>query len=300
VGRREAAATDPRPAISVVVRTLGHEGRVAEALESLARQTRRDFEVVVVDMSAGRIAEALARVAPRLPRLRHLTPPRRLSRPAALNAGIAAAGAPAIAILDDDNLYDPEHLDRLVSGLAATGADYVYTGVRHATYAPDGRPLHCREVAIPFQFDRVILGNFIYATGSAFRKAMWEQVGGYDERFLVFEDWDFILRVAQAGALVQLPGVSGESRKFTGRDGVSGFDLEIRSVRRCHAGIYWKHRRLYHGDLRRELRIVSAEHCRRRVPARTGLLTRTVYGWRLELFSDLMSWFSYNLFRFRF
>jgi glycosyltransferase involved in cell wall biosynthesis len=287
-----------RPAIAVVVRTLGRDGRVAEALESLARQTRRDFEVVVVDMSRGRIGEALARVAPRLPRLRHLTPRRRLSRPAALNAGIAAAVAPAIAILDDDNLYDPEHLDRLVSGLQSTGADYVYTGVRHATYAADGRPLACREMAIPWGFDRVILGNFIYATGSAFRKAIWERVGGYDERFLVFEDWDFIIRAAQAGRLVHLPVVSGESRKFTGIDGVSGFDLEIRTVRRCHAGIYWKHRRLYRGTLREELRTLSAEHCRRRVPARTGLLARTVQGWRLELLWDLMSWFSYNLFRF--
>jgi glycosyltransferase involved in cell wall biosynthesis len=272
------------------VRTLGPSGRVSEALESLARQTWRDFEVVVVDMSRGGLGDVLAQSAPRLPSLHHLTPPRILSRPAALNAGIAAAGAPWISILDDDNLYDPEHLERLASGLASTGADYVYTGVRHATYAPDGPQIACREVAIPFQLDRLILGNFIYATGSAYRKAIWERVGGYDERFTVFEDWDFILRVAQEGALVQLPGISGESRKFTGIDGVSTFDLEIRDVRRCHAGIYWKHRRLFHGALRRELRTVWADHCRRRVPPRTGLLTKQVAGWRLEVVADLLSW----------
>jgi GT2 family glycosyltransferase len=76
------------PAISVIVRTLGPSGHLADALESLARQPRRDFEAVVVDMSPGGIEEVLARVALRLPRLRHLTPGRRLSR------------------------YDPEHLDR--------------------------------------------------------------------------------------------------------------------------------------------------------------------------------------------
>jgi glycosyltransferase involved in cell wall biosynthesis len=287
----------PSLAISVVVRTLGHDERLADALLSLALQTRRDFEVVVVDMSQGRSAAALARFAPRLPHLCHLTPRRRLPRPAALNAGIAAARGAAIGILDDDNLYDPEHLDRLVSGLAASGADYVYTGVRHATYTPEGRRLSCREVAIPFAFDRVLLGNFIYATGSAFRREIWERLGGYDERFLVFEDWDFIVRVAQAGRLVHLPLVSSESRKFTGIDGVSGFDLEIDAVRRCHAGLYWKHRRLYRGALHRELAIVAAEHCRRRVPPRTGLLARSVHGWRLELFVDLLAWWGHNLFR---
>ena len=297
---RGPAVMSGRPAVSVVVRTLGRSGLLAEALESLALQTLRDFEVVVVDMSQGGVAETLARVAPRLPLICHVAPPRRLSRPAALNAGIAAANASRIAILDDDNLYDPEHLDRLVAGLEESGADYVYTGVRHATYGLDGRQVACREVSVPFRFDRVILGNFIYATGSAYRKSIWERIGGYDERFLVFEDWDFIIRAAQAGRLVHLPVVSGESRKRTGIDGVSGFDLETGDVRRCHAGIYWKHRRLYRGALRQELRAVWAEHCRRRVVPRTGLFARSVAGWRLELVSDLLSWWWHDLIFFHF
>ncbi len=286
-----------RPAISVIVRTTGRSERLAEALGSLARQTWRDFEAVIVDMSAGAAAAALAGAAPRLPALRRVTPPRLLSRPAALNAGIAAAAAPRIAILDDDNLYDPEHLARLVTGLEECGADYVYTGVRHATYTAEGRPLACREVALPFRFDRVVLGNFIYATGSAYRRSLWERVGRYDERFAVFEDWEFILRAAQAGPLVHLPVISGESRKFTGIDGVSTFDLEIREARRCLAGVYWKHRRLFDGELRRELKIAAAEHCRRRVPPRTGLLARSLAGWRLELGRDLLAWWGGNLVR---
>jgi len=286
--------SEASPAISVVVRTLG-SGRVGEALASLARQTRRDFEVVLVDMSGGRIAGALERFAPALPSCRRLAPRRRLSRPAALNAGVAAARARRIAVLDDDNLYDPDQLARLADFLDSTGADYVYAGVRHATYTPAGLPLACREVSVPFRFDRVLLGNFIYATGSLYRKAAWERVGGYDERFTVFEDWDFILRVAQAGAVVHLPGVAGESRKFTGRDDLANFDLELPAVRRCLAGVYWKHRRFYRGALRRELKAAAAEHCRRRVPPRQGLLARTVAGWRLELARDLAAWWWGNL-----
>jgi len=289
-------AATGRPAISVVVRTLGGSDRLSDALASLARQTRRDFEVVVVDMSGGTVGEALAGAAPGLPALRHLAVGHRLTRPAALNAGIAAAGAPLIAILDDDNLYDPGHLDLLVSGLDASGADYVYTGVRHATYDADGRLLACREVAIPFRFDRLLLGNYIYATGSAYRWSLWERIGGYDPRFAVFEDWDFLLRAAQAGTIVHLPAVSGESRKFTGIDGVSNFDLEIGAVRRCQAGIYWKHRRSFSPELRRELRTVWADHCRRRMPARAGLLARQVAGWRLEVAGDLLAWWCHNLY----
>jgi glycosyltransferase involved in cell wall biosynthesis len=275
------------------VRTVGRSGRLAEALASLAAQTRRDFEAVVVDMSAGGAAgRVMDGAAPGLPALRRVAPGRRLPRPAALNAGIAAAAAPRIAILDDDNLYDPGHLELLLAGLDATGAEYVYTGVRHATFGPDGAPLSCRDVAIPFRLDRVLLGNFIYATGSAYEKSTWQRVGGYDERFAVFEDWDFIIRVAVAARIEHLAVVSGESRKFTGRDGVSNFDLEIAAVRRCHAGIYWKHRGLFRGELMRELQIVWADHCRRRVPARTGFWARSVRGWRLEAGRDLLAWWA--------
>jgi glycosyltransferase involved in cell wall biosynthesis len=256
-------------------------------------QTRRDFEVVVVDLSEEGIAEMLAPLALRLPRLCHLRPGRRLSRPAALDAGIAAAGAPNISILDDDNLYDSEHLQRLVSGLESTGADYVYTGVRLATYA-DGQRLTIREVSVPFRFDWLVLGNFIYATGSAFRKALWEQIGGYDYRFEVLEDWDFLIRAAQAGIVAHLPVISGESRKFTGRAGVSNYDLEVKTSRRCHAGLFWTHRRHYRGRLA-ELRRVTGEYCQNRFAARTGLQAISIAGWRVELVRDLFSWWCHNL-----
>src|SRR5262249_12666731 len=192
---------------------------------------------------------------------------------------------------DDDILYDPPHLDRLVSGLE-DGTDYVYTGVRHSTFTPQGELVESHDVSLPFEFERVILGNYIYATGSAFRKSLWERVGGYDERFTVFEDWDFIIRAAQSGNFRHLPVVSGESRKFTGLPGASSFHREVEATRRCMAGVYWKHRRLFRGDLRRDLKRISAVHCRNRVPARKGFLAREVGGWRLELGLDLIAWWA--------
>lgn len=287
------ACGDSSPAISVVVRTLGSE-RLADALESLSVQTLNDFEVVVVDMSDGRVDDLFERFGPRLPSLRRIAPVGRRSRPAALNAGIRAARAPLVAILDDDNLYDRGHLRTLICGLETSGADYVYTGVRHATYDLSGRLVEERDVSSPWSFERAILGNFIYATGSAYRRSLWEAVSGYDERFDVFEDWDFIIRAAQRGRFEHLNVVSGESRKFTGLRGVSQSDREIGRARRCLAGIYWKHRHLYRGHLRGALRAASAEHCRHRFGARTGILATTVGGVRLELGVDLVSWWSRN------
>jgi glycosyltransferase involved in cell wall biosynthesis len=288
-------ASVPAPAISVIVRTLGSP-RLGEALESLARQTRRDFEVILVDMSGGRAAPSLARSRTVLPAVQSVVFERPIPRPAALNAGIRAARAERIGILDDDNLYDPPHLDRLLAGLEE-GADYVYTGVRHSTFTEEGQLIETHEVSLPFEFRRVALGNYIYSTGSAFRKSLWERVGGYDERFTVFEDWDFIIRAAQTGTFQHLPAVSGESRKFTGLQGASRFHLEVAATRRCMAGVYWKHRHLFRDDLRRDLKRISAVHCRNRIPARTGWLASEVGGWRLELGLDLLAWWAREAFR---
>lgn len=281
------------PGISVVVRTLG-SARVSEALESLAAQEFREFEAVVVDMSAGRVDGVLNLFARRIP-LRRVALPGPVPRPAALNEGIRAARAPFVAILDEDNLYDAGHLGLLVDGLNATVADYVYTGVRHATFTRDGDAMGVRDVSIPWSFDRVLLSNFVYATGSAYRKALWEKLGGYDERLTVFEDWDFVIRAGRAGRVAYLPRISGTSRKFTGVPGVSGFELETRAARRCLAGVYWKHRSLFRGALLAELKAASAKHCRGRPSPRRGLLSLSVSGWPLELGWDLLCWWGGRL-----
>jgi glycosyltransferase involved in cell wall biosynthesis len=283
-----------QPAISVIVRTIGKPERLAEALGSLVQQTRRDFEAVVVDMSGGANDAVLTAFASQL-RLR-VVKTARTPRPRALNLGIAAASAPVIAILDDDNLYDREQLATFLDGLAATRADYVYCGVRHATYDAEGRQLGVREMVSPYAFESLLAGNFIYATGSAYRKELWQRLGGYDERFDVLEDWELILRAAQAGTIAHLPVIAGTSRKFTGSATASNFDLEIDAVRKCQAGIYWKHRRLFLRNPGRDvLRHAFAHHASQRHPPRTGLLARSVRGWRLELFADLAAWFVHAL-----
>jgi hypothetical protein len=59
-------------------------------------------------------------------------------------------------------------------------------------------------------------------------------------------------------------------------------------------GVYWRHRRLYRGSQRERLKVAAADHCRRRVHPRSGLLAREVAGWRLELVRDLLSWWVHS------
>jgi glycosyltransferase involved in cell wall biosynthesis len=64
--------------------------------------------IVVVDGRDDRTAVALAKLADR--RLKTITLDPARGGNAARNAGVAAAAAPLVALLDDDDTWSPEHL----------------------------------------------------------------------------------------------------------------------------------------------------------------------------------------------
>src|SRR5205807_2474126 len=147
----------------------------------------------------------------RLPRVRHLHVGGPLPGPEATNRGIQTAAADKIAILDDDNLYDPTHLEVLSEGLERTGADLVYTGVRRATYTRSGRLVDVEVWHRQYDFTQLLFGNYVHTVGTAFWKRTWERLGGFDPRFPVYDDYEFLLRVGATGHIARLPEVTAES-----------------------------------------------------------------------------------------
>lgn len=83
------------------------------AIESVRRQTFRDWELVLVDNGTGLPADALGE-AGRDPRLTWVRLPRNEGIPGGHNAGVAAARGEFIALLDYDDLALPGRLERQV------------------------------------------------------------------------------------------------------------------------------------------------------------------------------------------
>lgn len=188
------------PRVSVLVRTKDRPGFLAEALDSLRRQTFSDFETVLVN-DGGPIPAALLESPPGRA-LRTIAPPLPGGRTRALNAGLAAARGTYVAYLDDDDLYLPAHLDTLVRFL--DGSDEyraAYTSVRQIeqVLGDDGRYRDGREITVygrPFDAARLLYKNDIPLIGLVHRRALAEEIGGFDETFDQFEDWDFLIRLS--------------------------------------------------------------------------------------------------------
>src|SRR6185312_14088649 len=103
------------------------------AINSVPAQERGDFVIIVVDDGAGLPA------LPRDPRLFAMS----LSRNCGIaglvrNVGIRLSSSEFIAFLDDDNIWEPQHLAVSVQALEQ-GADLIYTAVRRRR--PDGSEL---------------------------------------------------------------------------------------------------------------------------------------------------------------
>jgi glycosyltransferase involved in cell wall biosynthesis len=196
------AAQGGPPRVSVIVRTRDRPRLLAEALESLRRQTMTDFETVLVnDGSAGGLERALLEPAPGRA-LRVVTPGPPGGRSRALNAGLAAARGRFVAYLDDDDLYLPEHLETLVRFLEGSD-EYraAYTSVEQIeqTLGGDGGYHDAGlRTTYGYAFDagRLLSSNTIPIIALMHERALVDEVGSFDESFDLFEDWDFLIRLS--------------------------------------------------------------------------------------------------------
>ena len=204
-----------RVAIRVVVVNWNRRDLLRECLGSLARQTHRSYEVVVVDNGSTDGSPALVQsLAGTYPvRLTLIANSSNRGFCAANNQGFADATADFIALLNNDAEAEPgwlEALERAIrtddsAGMAASKI-LVWEDPRridkcgHLIY-PDGQNRGRGAGQLDQgQFDR--MDETLWPDGCAamYRRAMLEEIGGFDEDFFAYaDDAELGLRARIAG-----------------------------------------------------------------------------------------------------
>ena len=171
------------PRISVVVPIYNVQQYLQECLESIARQTVRDLEVVMVDDGSTDNSGGIARdFAARDARFRVLTQPNG-GLSAARNTGIDDATGELIAFVDSDDVLPPDAYERLLGALDQTGSDFATGNVQRLSV---NGMRQARFLAAAF--DRTRLKTHVRehpaliadrtAWNKLFRRAFWD-AGGY-------------------------------------------------------------------------------------------------------------------------
>lgn len=115
-----------RPHVSVVIPAYEAARFIAAALDSLLAQTFVDWEAIVVDdASSDDTSAVVAAHAARDSRIRLLRQEENAGPAAARNRAVEAARGDWIALLDADDLYLPERLERLIRLGETEGLDVV-------------------------------------------------------------------------------------------------------------------------------------------------------------------------------
>jgi GT2 family glycosyltransferase len=189
------------PTVSLVLATVNRTMELARLFDSLAAQTFRSFEVIVVDQNDDdRIApflEQARRSGIMLTHLRHH--PANLS--SARNAGVDIARGAWIGFPDDDCWYDAQLLERLQPRFACTDA---LSGVsaRWMELVPPSVASSNLTWARSRLFRDVPVASFTLF----FNRKLFHRIGGFDPRlgvgrwFGAGEETDFVLRALRAGA----------------------------------------------------------------------------------------------------
>ena len=196
--------TPPSPFFSVVIPTYRRLGLLPDALRSLATQTMRDFEVLVVDDDPAQSAKELVEGFTELS-VRYLPNDNARGGSGARNTGAFAATGEWVAFLDDDDIWLPHKL-AAVKTLITESADpqlaLVYSG--HEKYDFERRAvISTYEPKVRGQaLKQLLYKNYVGGMSVAVvRRDLLVRLGGLDARFLALQDMELYVRLAQNGAI---------------------------------------------------------------------------------------------------
>ncbi len=205
------SSTSGAPRVSVIIPTYNGLALLRPCLDALRRQTYRDFEVLVVDnASSDGTVEMLRRD---YPEVRVLALGTNGGYTVGCNAGMRAARGDLLVMLNNDTEAETNWLSALVDALerhpeagSAASRMMIYgdrTKIHSAgdLYRVNGIP-DSRGVWQPYgpPFDQECLVFGACGGAAMYRRAMIEEIGGFEERFFMYcEDVDLNWRAQLAG-----------------------------------------------------------------------------------------------------
>jgi hypothetical protein len=225
--------TSPATTFSVVIPAYNAADTLGEAINSVLAQTRKDFEVIVIDDGSNDNTAVIA--ASFTDRRVKVYSQENAGPSAARNRGIARAMGEYVSSLDSDDLWLPDYLAEMGRALEENPqADFAYTHAwildasdRFRT-VPTGAwhrpptPMLPRE-----QFIAELLQE-CFVNAPTVRRTALEQVGGYDESISHGEDWELWLRLANAG--FEAVRVAGPLTIYRNRPGSHSADQAAMAV----------------------------------------------------------------------
>jgi len=197
--RRESPRR-PEPMVSILIRTVDRGASLAQALETVAQQTWRNVEAIVVEDGPPRSQAVVESFRDRLDVRYHATGTK-VGRARAGNIALEMARGQWLNFLDDDDVLFADHVEALLDGALAAKAQGAYALAWETRCEVIDRDRGVvREVAHETRhrqpFDRLTLWhhNYLPIQAVLFHRSLYERYGGLAEDMDQLEDWNLWTR----------------------------------------------------------------------------------------------------------
>lgn len=164
---------------------------IKDAIESVLAQTMKDFELIIVnDCSTDRTEEIILSYSD--DRIRYFKNPENLKISKTRNFGISKARAPYVALLDSDDVWLANKLEKQLKYIEKTGAKICYAGYG---FISDTGELQNKVFNVPESVDykRLLKQNVITPSASVFSTELLRKYPFYAEKY--HEDFVTFLQI---------------------------------------------------------------------------------------------------------
>ena len=191
------------PLVSIVIPAYNATRTLRATVQSALEQTFQDFEIVIVDDGSKDETFKLAQeLANEDSRIKALTQPNG-GAAAARNAGIEAARGKYVALLDADDLWLADKLNRQVEFLEAN--QNVFAVQCGALFVNDAMQVlsvrQCTDTGNSFRESLLFENIPAFLSALIARRDKLIEVGMFDTKLEILEEWDMALKMSRFGKM---------------------------------------------------------------------------------------------------
>ncbi len=201
------------PLVSVLISTHNRRETLPRSIESLIAQTYKDWELLLVQDGGVRVDDIVASFHD--PRIRLIRREKNGGMAQGYHTAFEHANGQYIAWLSDDDIWYPEHLERLMLALRELpGVRFAYTDATRVLL--DMRETPPRELQRSVVYDRqlcladIMENNGITGISPVHDRELYIQAGGLDPKQKVLIDFDLWRRMASLSCPCRVDAVTAE------------------------------------------------------------------------------------------
>jgi len=179
--------------VDIIIPAYNPGPYLLDALKSCTRQKYNNYTVTVIDDNS---TEDVKSIVDKFAGFNYIRNNENLGPAGARNVGIRNTSGDLISLLDADDLMHPDKLKLSVKefkdqevGLVCGNYQILVNRKRLL------RPFYRKPVKI--DRDVLMTQNFVASGSTTFRRTLIEEIGGFDERFWISEDYAWWIRMSE-------------------------------------------------------------------------------------------------------